>query len=999
MAISTNLISGLSSGFDWRSMIDQLIAIDHRRVDLLEAKKTEYETKLSEWQTVNTKLLALKTKAQALSNESSFKNFSATLNSNTSTAAADILSVTTGSAASPGTYGIKVINLAQSEKISSRSFTALNSALSLSGDILISGKVVNIVGTDTLTGIKDKINALNTGSTPSNVTASIVQHSPTDYHLVLTSDKTGSAGIDILEGSSSGLLQTMGFITSSVQIRTATSDGAMSALFSDSTSVAGTLLGLAGAPGAVTVQIGGRNVDIDLSSQSITAIAANIDALDGISAEVISEEVNGITKYRIDISGSTSFSDNGNVLQILGILEGVHGSVTQALKGSSANTAGGLAVTSGTVWNTIDGADVQDNTSFTISGKKHDGTAVSGTYTILDASAGTIDDLLSAIEAVFGDTVTAAIDDSGRITVTDTVSGDSRLELTLTTNNQPGGTLNFGTVATYEEGRSMQITAGEDAELVVDNVTVRKSSNTIDDIIQGVTLALKGESASTTVTLQVKRDIEATRLKIQEFVNTYNDIMKYINTQFSYDEESGKAGGVLFGDGTLYSVKSGLVAAMTETVTGLSAGYNRLSLIGVSLDKNVNLTIDNEVLGNALQSNFDDVKKLFIAYGSASNSQLQYISHTKNTTGGIYDISVTQPATRTTVTGAVSLGGTLGGDETVTIRDFSTGRLATAALTGSMDIDDIVNAINTELSRTYTEQLRGGADTGFTAATLFSAIDGAEDGDVITFSGTSRNGLLVNGSYTVNTADNIGTLLSAIEGMFDNQVTASLDSGGKLIITDKESGDSRIALTVNSSSVTGLDFGTVSTYTEGRYAMPITASKTEGNNLLLTHNEYGTGHIIVVDESGGTALGLAAAEISYGVNVAGAINGIAATGKGRTLTLESSGNSADGLSVLYTGASPMSATLNLTLGVADLLQRQLGFITDATDGYLKFKQTSLKSSIDGYGKQIDSLEAALERKTENLINQFVAMEMALSEIQNQSAWLAGQISAAESVWD
>jgi hypothetical protein len=36
MSLSTNLISGLSSGFDWRSMIDQLIAVEHRSVDLIE---------------------------------------------------------------------------------------------------------------------------------------------------------------------------------------------------------------------------------------------------------------------------------------------------------------------------------------------------------------------------------------------------------------------------------------------------------------------------------------------------------------------------------------------------------------------------------------------------------------------------------------------------------------------------------------------------------------------------------------------------------------------------------------------------------------------------------------------------------------------------------------------------------------------------------------------------------------------------------------------------
>jgi flagellar hook-associated protein 2 len=41
MALSTNLVSGLASGFDWRSMIDQLIAIERRPVDLVASRIPE----------------------------------------------------------------------------------------------------------------------------------------------------------------------------------------------------------------------------------------------------------------------------------------------------------------------------------------------------------------------------------------------------------------------------------------------------------------------------------------------------------------------------------------------------------------------------------------------------------------------------------------------------------------------------------------------------------------------------------------------------------------------------------------------------------------------------------------------------------------------------------------------------------------------------------------------------------------------------------------------
>ena len=186
---------------------------------------------------------------------------------------------------------------------------------------------------------------------------------------------------------------------------------------------------------------------------------------------------------------------------------------------------------------------------------------------------------------------------------------------------------------------------------------------------------------------------------------------------------------------------------------------------------------------------------------------------------------------------------------------------------------------------------------------------------------------------------------------------------------------------------------------QGRYTMTTTASKTGSNELLLTHNTYGTGQRAIVTETGGTALKLTSPVYDWGKNVAGTINGITATGSGQSLTVDSDGNNADGLSISYTGTTTLtSATFSFALGVAELLDRQLGFITDANDGYVTYKQTSLKNSIDSFETQIEDMQASLNRKMEMMINRFVAMELALAKIQNQSQWLAGQISASLSGW-
>ena len=994
MAVSTNLISGLTTGFDWSGMIEQLIALEHERVDLVSAKKTEYENKLTEWQSVNTKLLAVKTAAAALSDSTAFDVFRTTLSSDTSTAAADLLSISADDTASSGTYSLKVTQLAQSEKISSASFAGTDTALSIAGDILISGKVVNIVATDTLADIKDKINAINTGSNPSDVTASIVSHSSTDYHLVLTSDETGADGISVLEASSGNVLNNLGLITSATAIKNTTSDGAMSDSFADSNTAAGTLLGLTSPPGDVSVTIGGQALTINLATQSITTIAANIDALAGISASVVSDTVDGETRYRIDINGTTSFVDDDNVLQSLGILEGTYGAVAEVLTGGTAHTTDGTtAISSATQWDQIFGANVQAGTSFTMTGRKHDGSAVSGSFTISSTSA-QVGELLTYIEdTLFSGTVTATIDAAGKLQITDDVTGDSRLELDLITNNPAGGSLDFGTVSTSDEGRSMQLAAGADAEIELDNVVLTSTSNTITDAISGVSIDLKGVSDSTTVTLKIERDTDSIRTKIQGLVTSYNAVMSYISTQFSYDEDAATTGGVLFGDGTLSSVKSDLISIVTRSVTGLSSDCNRLSLIGIAFNDQAQLMIDSTVLTDALKTNFDEVKKLFVATGSASNSLLQYVSHTSATEGGAYAVNITQAATRTTVTGSTALAGILSAPETISITDYSSGREAQVALTAGMDLDDVVNAVNSELAKSYTEVLEGNVETGYAASTGFSEISGADDGDVITFSGKRPNGLGFSGSYTVSTDDTLQDLLTAVEDAFAEDATATLNAAGKLVITDRMTGDSLLELTMNTSSVSGLDFGTISASQEGRNAITITASKTGDNHLLLTHNDYGTGHPIVVSETGGTELGLNDASQVYGVNVAGTINGAAATGSGQSLTLNAAGDGADGLSILFTGTSATSATFNMTLGIADLLERQLSIITDSDDGYVGFKQTSLQDRIDAFETQISQMEALLERKQEAMINRFVRMETALSKLQNQGSWLASQLDA------
>ena len=333
-----------------------------------------------------------------------------------------------------------------------------------------------------------------------------------------------------------------------------------------------------------------------------------------------------------------------------------------------------------------------------------------------------------------------------------------------------------------------------------------------------------------------------------------------------------------------------------------------------------------------------------------------------------------------------------------------------------MSISDIINTVNTELDMAYTERLVGGEAltaglNPITSATTWESIDGADlqDGDLISFTGTTRNGQNVSGSYQIGEAstDTVQGFLSAMMLAFGNEIDATVDTSGHLILTDKNQGDSQLAISFDYSQAHDLDFGPVSTTSvggqEGRYAMDITASNDGSDHLLLTHNSYGSSFAFTVEEDTDTGLWawsqINPVNVNNGSDVAGTINGEAATGTGQILVGNQGAANIEGLAVKYSGSTAGNAgSITLTLGVAELFERALYSIKDTYAGYVTFKQKSLQNSIDSFDTQIEEMEARLNRKMEMMINRFVAMELALSKIQSQSSWLSGQITAAQSAW-
>jgi len=153
-----------------------------------------------------------------------------------------------------------------------------------------------------------------------------------------------------------------------------------------------------------------------------------------------------------------------------------------------------------------------------------------------------------------------------------------------------------------------QTQAAQDAAATINGLAVTSSGNTIEGAINGVSLSLYKEGA-TTVT--VGADNAASLTQAQNFVDAYNALMKNVKLATSYDAAT-KTAGTLQGDQTMSSLAGQLRNIAGSAVTGLAGGaYDSLARIGITSSRDGQLTLDKTAFSAALTADPDAVADVF----------------------------------------------------------------------------------------------------------------------------------------------------------------------------------------------------------------------------------------------------------------------------------------------------------------------------------------------------------------------------------------------------
>lgn len=144
--------------------------------------------------------------------------------------------------------------------------------------------------------------------------------------------------------------------------------------------------------------------------------------------------------------------------------------------------------------------------------------------------------------------------------------------------------------------------AAQNASLTVDGYTVSSASNTVEGVIQGVTLNLKGETTQAE-TLNVTRDNDSIKENIQGFVDAYNSVRSTLRTLGGKDA-------TLQGDNTLLSIERQLQNVLNDKFAG--GVFEHLSDVGItSSATDGSLSVDSSKLDKALSEDFNAVANLF----------------------------------------------------------------------------------------------------------------------------------------------------------------------------------------------------------------------------------------------------------------------------------------------------------------------------------------------------------------------------------------------------
>lgn len=512
----------------------------------------------------------------------------------------------------------------------------------------------------------------------------------------------------------------------------------------------------------------------------------------------------------------------------------------------------------------------------------------------------------------------------------------------------------------------------QDASQTVGTVKINSTNNTLQGIRDainaaniGVTASIVGDGSAAPyhLVLSSSKTGESSSLKIS---SSGEDAA--ITSLLSYDPEGVQNfTEVSTAQNASLTVNGISISSASNTVTGAIQG------VSLNLSKTGSTSISVSANTTAVQASITSFVKAYNDLNTTIKNLTAYDATTKKA-GLLIGDSTTQSVQdqiRRTLSTAVN---GLGGGVT---------SLAQIGVTfqkdGSLAIDS--GKLSTALSTKFTDV--GG---------LFASFGSSSD-SLISISGSSS--ATKAGAYALNISQ-LATK-SKLTGDLTLPTTTTILANTKLSVTiDNVTADVSLAAgNYSAAALATLVQSAINSTSAFSTAGINVNTSTSGGVLSIESNTYGSKSRVALADSSGTSFAALTGTINSttdGLDVAGTINGVGATGSGQLLSA-TTGTDADGLKLLVTGgATGDRGTVNFSIGYATKLNTLLGGFVGSS-GTIQSSSNGINQNIKNITKQREVLNSRLFDVEARYRAQFTALDRIVSNLNNTSSFLTQQLSA------
>ncbi len=638
--MATLNLPGLSTGIDTSALIAQLMAVESRTLNLYEERQTELKGEKEALNALQTELQSLKTSVRTLSDENELRAFE------TTSSDSDKLTAEASYDAYEGNHTIVINQLATAERMVQTGGTEYAEDYVGAGTFIYSyNNKETTITTTAATTMEDLVGLINNDANNPGVTASLLYYNDA-YHLVLNGDEAGTDYRISINASSTELWQ------ADIELTYDGDNATLATRIADLDQFSGTLTGDEVIEITGTDHNGNAITQVDLSVTSNTKLSHLIDeindAFDGIAKAtfengkiILTDKAAGTSSLSINLNysdGNASSTltlptmavstEGGSTTADLANFTSSDFTQTQSAQDSLIKVDGYPSASAVSEVQTIDRSPSPNSGTYTLTYEGQTTAAIA-----YNASPSEIQAEIEALSTV----------NAGTITVEGGAEGLNDGAVTFTFSTTLGDVSMISVNGSGLLPGSSPVTVVETTKGVP--AYISRSSNTVDDVINGITLHLHDTTDASGEEVTLTRDTETIEEYLATMVEAYNAVMTNIQESTGYDQETNTAG-ILMGDYTVRTIRSDINTPFVSLTSGFLEDVDSFltpAHIGLELDGNGLLSLDSNVFNEAISEDYMAVLALIGATksGSSDSNTIDFYGASETyTTAGTYDVQV-----------------------------------------------------------------------------------------------------------------------------------------------------------------------------------------------------------------------------------------------------------------------------------------------------------------------------------------------------------------------